>query len=69
MCPVHTLRPRGQDPDPKPANYPDELAFTFTSAIGGRCEASDPDAHEFHLVFAPKVEIAAAGAVVGGGCG
>ena len=59
----------GEDADPKPANYPDELAFTFTSAIGGRCVASDPDAHEFHLVFEPKVKIAAAGAVVGGGCG
>jgi rhodanese-related sulfurtransferase len=59
----------GEDADPKPVNYPDELAFTFTSAIGGRCVASDPDAHEFHLVFEPKVKIAAAGAVVGGGCG
>ena len=59
----------GEDADPKPANYPDELAFTFTSALGGRCVASDPDAHEFHLVFEPKVKIAAAGAVVGGGCG
>ncbi|MEA2010507.1 MAG: YeeE/YedE thiosulfate transporter family protein [Actinomycetota bacterium] len=59
----------GEDADPKPVNYPDELAFTFTEAIGGRCVASDPDAHEFHLVFEPKVKIAAAGAVVGGGCG
>jgi len=59
----------GEDADPKPVNYPDEMAFTFTSALGGRCVASDPDAHEFHLVFEPKVEIAAAGAVVGGGCG
>ncbi len=59
----------GEDADPKPVNYPDELAFTFTSALGGRCVASDPDAHEFHLVFEPKVKIAAAGTLVGGGCG
>ena len=59
----------GEDADPKPVNYPEELAFTFTSAIGDRCVASDPDAHEFHLVYEPKVKIAAASAVVGGGCG
>ncbi len=59
----------GEDADPKPVNYPDQLAFTFTEAIGGRCIASDPDHHEFELVYEPKVKIAAAGAVVGGGCG
>ena len=37
--------------------------------LGGRCVASDPNAHEFELVYEPKVKIAAAGAVVGGGCG
>jgi rhodanese-related sulfurtransferase len=59
----------GEDADPKPVNYPDQLAFTFTSAIGDRCIASDPDHHEFELEYEPKVKIAAAGAVVGGGCG
>jgi len=59
----------GEDADPRPVNYPDQLAFTFTSAIGGRCVASDPDHHEFEIEFEPKVKIAAAGAVVGGGCG
>ncbi|MEA3502796.1 MAG: rhodanese-like domain-containing protein, partial [Actinomycetota bacterium] len=59
----------GEDAEPKPAHYPDQTAFVFTAALGGRCVASDPDAHEFHLVFEPKVKIAAAGAVVGGGCG
>jgi rhodanese-related sulfurtransferase len=59
----------GEDADPRPVNYPDELAFTFTQAIGGRCIASDPDHHEFEIEFEPKVKIAAAGAVVSGGCG
>ena len=59
----------GEDADPKPVAYPNQLAFTFTEAIGGRCVASDPNAHEFELVYEPKVKIAAAGAVVGGGCG
>ncbi|MEA2024234.1 MAG: YeeE/YedE thiosulfate transporter family protein [Actinomycetota bacterium] len=59
----------GEDADPKPTNYPDQPAFVFEAALGGRCVASDPDAHEFHLVYEPKVKIAAAGAVVGGGCG
>jgi rhodanese-related sulfurtransferase len=59
----------GEDADPRPVNYPDQLAFTFTSALGGRCVASDPDHHEFEIEFEPKVKIAAAGAVVGGGCG
>ncbi len=59
----------GEDADPRPVNYPDQLAFTFTSAIGGRCIASDPNQHEFEIEYEPKVKIAAAGAVVGGGCG
>ena len=59
----------GEDADPRPVNYPDELAFTFTQAIGGRCIASDPNQHEFEIEFEPKVKIAAAGAVVSGGCG
>ena len=59
----------GEDADPKPVAYPDQLAFEFDAALGGRCVASDPNAHEFELVYEPKVKIAAAGAVVGGGCG
>jgi uncharacterized membrane protein YedE/YeeE/rhodanese-related sulfurtransferase len=59
----------GEDAEPRPVAYPDQLAFEFTAALGGRCVASDPDAHEFELVYEPKVVIQAASAVVGGGCG
>ncbi len=59
----------GENAEPRPAAYPDQLAFAFTSALGGRCVASDPDAEGFELVFEPKVVIAGPSAVVGGGCG
>lgn len=59
----------GEDAEPRPVAYPDQSAFVFTAALGDRCVASDPDAHEFELVFEPKVVIAGPSAVVGGGCG
>ena len=59
----------GEDAEPRPVAYPDQSAFVFTAALDDRCVASDPDAHEFELVYEPKVVIAAASAVVGGGCG
>ena len=59
----------GEDADPKPTAYPDQLAFTFTAALGGRCVASDPQSDDFELIYEPKVVIAGPAAVVGGGCG
>jgi len=59
----------GEDADPKPTAYPDQLAFTFTAALGGRCVASDPHSDDFELIYEPKVVIAGPAAVVGGGCG
>jgi len=59
----------GEDAEPKPTAYPDQSAFVFTSALGGRCVASDPDSDDLELVFEPKVVIAGPTAVVGGGCG
>ena len=59
----------GEDAEPRPVAYPDQSSFVFTAALGDRCVASDPDAHGFELIYEPKVVIAAASAVVGGGCG
>ena len=59
----------GEDAEPKPTAYPDQSAFVFASALGGRCVGSDPGSDDLELVFEPKVVIAGPAAIVGGGCG
>ena len=59
----------GEDADPKPTNYPEQSQFVFTAALGDRCVASDPDAHEWELEYTPKVQLAEKRGPSTGGCG
>jgi hypothetical protein len=59
----------GEDADPKPTNYPEQSQFVFTAALGDRCVASDPDAHEWELEYTPKVQLAEKQGPSTGGCG
>lgn len=59
----------GEDADPRPTNYPEQSQFVFTAALGDRCVASDPDAHEWELEYTPKVQLADEQGPSTGGCG
>ncbi len=56
---VQVSNPRGDD----------TLCWTFPAALGDRFAAADPDPHEWHLEFAPKVKLQIKRDKSGGGCG
>ena len=47
----------------------DRLAYTFSSALGGRYPASHPDAHETQIEYTPKIILERKRSPSGGGCG
>ncbi len=47
----------------------DLLSYTFTSAVGSRYGAAEPDPHEYELEYMPKVELELKRGPTSGGCG
>lgn len=47
----------------------EELMHEFDSAMGDSHPASDPDPHEFELIYEPKVKLELKKGPTGGGCG
>jgi hypothetical protein len=47
----------------------DELCYIFDSAVGSRNLASEPDPHEYELMYNPKVQMELKRAPSSGGCG
>jgi rhodanese-related sulfurtransferase len=60
------------DPAVQPTPTPpgaDQLQFVFTSALGDRYAAADPDAHHYELDYTPKIKLELKRGASGGGCG
>jgi len=60
------------DPSITPTPIPpaaDQLAFHFTSALGGRYLASNPSVHDYDLEYTPKIKLELKRSPSGGGCG
>jgi rhodanese-related sulfurtransferase len=55
-------------PTPAPPGE-DRLGYNFTSALGGRYEASYPNPHEYELEYIPKIKLQRKRSPSGGGCG
>jgi hypothetical protein len=58
----------GIAPTPAPPGS-DNLQYKFTSALGDRYEASDPNPHEWELEYEPKIKLEIPRDKSGGGCG
>lgn len=48
---------------------PDQMRYTFDSALGSRYGIAEPDPHAYELIFTPKVQLELKRGPSGGGCG
>lgn len=61
-----------EDPQITPTPVPpgaDRLAYTFPAALGERYDAANPNPHEYHLEYTPKINLQRKRSPSGGGCG
>ncbi len=66
---IATFATAEDDIRPRMGSGEDQLAYTFSAALGDRYEAADPNPHEWELEYEPRIKLERKKGPSSGGCG